>query len=113
MKYFLKMTVNKPPCVTKYLDVREHWIIAKHKRNNCAETLSEALKIDVNDGAAFELAILRERSKKQSPHINLIIKFGALVSELHDATELHDIAKDLQRSRMEDFNYSPAQITKK
>ena len=107
------MTVKKPPCVTKYLDVREYWIIAKHKRNNCAETLSEALKVDVNDGAAFELAILRERSKKQSPHINLIMQFGALVSELHDATELHDIAKDLQRSRMEDHDFSPSQITRK
>ena len=107
------MTAKKPPCVTKYLDVREYWIIAKHKRNNCAETLAEALKVDVNDGAAFELAILRERSKAKSPHLNLIARFGELVSALHDATELHDIAKDLQRSRMEDFNYEPSQITKK
>ena len=107
------MTVKKPPCVTKYLDVREYWIIAKQKRNNCAETLAEALKVDVNDGAAFELAILRERSKAKSPHLALITKFGELVSTLHDATELHDIAKDLQRARMEDFDYCPAQISRK
>ncbi len=107
------MTVKKPPCVTKYLDVREFWIIAKHKRNNCAETLAEALKVDMNDGAAFELAILRERTKAKSPHLALITKFGELVSALHDATELHDISKDLQRARMEDFDYSPSQITKK
>ena len=41
------------------------------------------------------------------------MKFGALVTELHDATELHDIAKDLQRSRMEDHDFSPSQITRK
>lgn len=107
------MTTKKPPCATRYLYCREYWIIAKHKRNNCAETLSAALNVDVNDGAAFELAILRERSKKQSPHLSLIMQFGALVSALHDATELHDIAKELQRSRMEDHDFSPAQITRK
>jgi len=107
------MTVKKPPCVTRYLDVREFWIIATHKRNNCAETLAGALKVDVTDGAAFELAILRERSKAKSPHLNLIARFGELVSALHDATELHDIAKDLQRARMEDFDYSPLQISRK
>jgi hypothetical protein len=110
------MTTKKPPCVTRYLDVREFWIIAKQKRNNCAETLAEALKVDVNDGAAFELAILRERTKAKSPHLALITKFGELVSALHDATELHDIARDLQQRKMqqlEDFDFSPLQVSKK
>jgi len=110
------MTTKKPPCVTRYLDVREFWIIAKHRRNNCAETLSEALAVDVNDGAAFELAILRERSKAKSPHLHLITRFGELVSALHDATELHDISKDLQRRKMqqlEDHDCSPLQISRK
>ncbi len=107
------MTTKKPPGVTRYLDVREFWVVAKHKRNNCAETLAEALKVDVTDGAGFELAILRERTKAKSPHLALITKFGELVSALHDATELHDISKDLQRARMEDFDYSPSQISRK
>ena len=110
------MKVKKPPCTTKYLEVREYWIIAKHRRNNCAETLAEALNVHKDDPAALELAILKERSKEQSPHAGLIARFGALVSELHEATELHDIAKDLQQRKirqLEDFDYSPAQLAKK
>ncbi len=62
------------------------------------------------------MAILDERNRRNSPHRSAVENYGKLLTAYQNASEIHDIAKNLQQRKMqqlEDFDCSPLQIIKK
>lgn len=106
--------INKQPCVTDYLDCREVYVIAKHKFNAAEAAL--CLQLRATPGLNLEMAILDERNRKNSPHASAVANYGKLLTAYQNASEIHEIAKSLQRTKMqnlEDHDFSPLQISKK
>jgi len=105
---------KKEPCVTNYLECRETYTIAKHKFNAAEAAL--CLQLRATPGLNLEMAILDQRFRRNGPHAAAVANYGKLVTAYQNASEIHDIAKDLQQRKMqqlEDFDCSPLQITKK
>jgi len=105
---------KKEPCVTNYLECRETYTIAKHKFNAAEAAL--CLQLRATPGLNLEMAILDERNRKNSPHKAAVANYGQLLTDYQNASEIHDIAKSLQRTKMqnlEDHDFSPLQIIKK
>ena len=105
---------KREPCVTNYLECRETYTIAKHKFNAAEAAL--CLQLRATPGLNLEMAILDERNRKNSPHKAAVENYGKLLTAYRNASEIHDIARDLQQRKMqqlEDFDFSPLQIIKK
>lgn len=108
------LMIKKQPCVTDYLDCREAYVIAKHKFNAAEAAL--CLQLRATPGLNLEMAILDERNRRNSPHRSAVENYGKLLTSYQNASEIHDIARDLQQRKMqnlEDFDCSPLQISRK
>ncbi len=105
---------KKEPCVTNYLECRETYKIAEHKFNAAEAAL--CLQLRATPGLNLEMSILYERNRRNSPHRSAVENYGKQLTSYQNASEIHDIARDLQQRKMqqlEDFDFSPLQITKK
>ena len=105
---------TKEPCVTNYLECRETYTIAKHKFNAAEAAL--CLQLRARPGLNLEMAILDERNRKNSPHASAVANYGKLLTAYQNASEIHEIAKSLQKTKMqnlEDHDFSPEQLVRK
>jgi len=106
--------IKKEPCVTDYLACREAYKIAEHKFNAAEAAL--CLELRATPGLNLEMAILSQRFRRNGPHEAAIANYGKLLTAYQNASEIHDIAKDLEHRKMqnlEDHDFSPLQISKK
>ena len=106
--------IKKEPCVTDYLACREAYKIAEHKFNAAEAAL--CLQLRATPGLNLEMAILSQRFRRNGPHEAAIANYGKLLTAYQNASEIHDIAKDLEHRKMlqlEDFDYSPEQLVRK
>lgn len=105
---------TKELCVTNYMACREAYTIAKHLFNAAEAAL--CLQLNAKSGLDLEMAILEERSRKNSPHASAVANYGKLLTAYQNASEIHEIAKSLQRTKMqnlEDHDFSPEQLVRK
>jgi len=106
--------IKKQPSVTDYMACREAYIIAKHLFNAAENAL--CLQLRSTPGLNLEMAILEERSRRNSPLAEAVVNYGKLLTVYQTASEFLEIAKDLQKRKtqnLEDFDYSPAQVVVK
>ena len=106
--------IKKQPSVTDYMACREACTIAKHLFN--AAELALCIQLRARPGLNLEMAILDERNRKNSPHASAVANYGKLLTAYQNASEIYEIAKDLQKRKtqnLEDFDYSPAQVVGK
>ncbi len=106
--------IKKEPCVTDYLACREAYKIAEHLFNAAEAAL--CLQLRATTGLNLEMAILSQRFRRNGPHAAAVANYGKLLTAYQNASEIHDIAKDLEHKKMqnlEDHDFSPLQISKK
>lgn len=106
--------IKKQPSVTDYMACREAYTIAKHLFN--AAELALCLQLRSRPGLNLEMAILEERSRRNSPLAEAVANYGKLLTVYQNASELYEIAKDLQKRKtqnLEDHDFSPEQLVRK